>query len=123
MTSSELELRRAVRNEVNRRTANEHTADWIAVVEPVAELAAQVAQTNFVPKALRNDPAGITAAILFGRELDMPPMHALSGIHMVEGKPTLAAETMRAMVLAAGHELGYGEVSSSKVQVKGRRKG
>jgi hypothetical protein len=101
----------------------EHTDGWIAVVQPVAELAAQVAATDFVPKALRDKPAAITAAILFGRELDMPPMHALSNIHMVEGKPTLAAETMRAMVLAAGHELGYGEVSGSICQVKGRRAG
>jgi hypothetical protein len=102
---------------------NERTDAWIAVLQPVAELAAQVANTDFVPRALRNNPAAVTAAVLFGRELDMPPMHALSNIHMVEGKPTLAAETMRAQVLAAGHEIGYGEVSSSKVEVKGRRKG
>lgn len=102
---------------------DEHTDGWIAVVQPIAELAAQVASTDFVPKGLRDKPAAITAAILFGRELAMPPMHALSNIHMVEGKPTLAAETMRAMVLAAGHELGYGEVSGSVCEVKGRRSG
>lgn len=102
---------------------DEHTDGWIAVVQPIAELAAQVASTDFVPKGLRDKPAAITAAILFGRELDMPPMHALSNIHMVEGKPTLAAETMRAMVFAAGHEIGYGEVTGSLVEVKGRRSG
>lgn len=102
---------------------DEHTDGWIAVIQPIAELAAQVANTEFVPRALRNKPDAITAAVLFGRELEMPPMHALSNIHMVEGKPTLAAETMRAMVLAAGHEIGYGEVSGSICEVKGRRSG
>lgn len=105
------------------RMRDPHTDGWVTVLQPVAELAQQVSSTDFVPKALRNNTAAVTAAILFGRELGMAPMHSLSGIHMVEGKPTLAAETMRAQVLAAGHELGYGEVSSSKVEVKGRRKG
>lgn len=104
------------------RMRDPHTDGWVTVLQPVAELAQQVSSTDFVPKALRNNTAAVTAAILFGRELGMAPMHSLSGIHMVEGKPTLAAETMRAQVLAAGHELGYGEVSSSKVEVKGRRK-
>lgn len=105
------------------RMRDPHTDGWVTVLQPVAELAQQVSSTDFVPKALRNNTAAVTAAILFGRELGMAPMHSLSGIHMVEGKPTLAAETMRAQVLAAGHEIGYGEVSSSKVEVKGRRKG
>jgi hypothetical protein len=102
---------------------NEKTDAWALVIRPITTLAQQVADTDFVPRALRNKPAAVAAAILFGRELDMPPMHSLSGIHMVEGKPTLAAETMRAMVLAAGHELEYGEVTSSKVQARGRRTG
>lgn len=121
MTSNEIARREPL--EASLAIRDEHTDSWIAVVQPIAELAAQVANTEFVPKALRNKPDAITAAVLFGRELDMPPMHALSNIHMVEGKPTLAAETMRAMVFAAGHEIGYGEVSGSICEVKGRRSG
>lgn len=123
MTSNELAHREPEPSAELARIRDEHTDGWVAVLQPIAELAAQVADTDFVPRALRNKPAAITAAVLFGRELDMAPMHALSNIHMVEGRPTLAAETMRAQVLAAGHEIGYGEVSSSKVQVKGRRSG
>lgn len=101
--------------------ANERTDGWIRVLQPVAELASQVAGTEFVPVAIRTKPAAITAAILFGRELDMPPMQALSQVHVVEGRPSLSAEHMRAMVLAAGHELSYDLSVPMQVTVTGRR--
>lgn len=102
---------------------DERLDGWIAVVEPVAKLAVDVAQTEFVPKGLRNKPAAVTAAILFGRELDMAPMQSLQQVYVVDGRPTLAAEHLRAMVLAAGHEIVFGETSGSRCSVKGRRKG
>ena len=79
------------------------TDDWALVIGPVTNLANQVADTDFVPAALRNKPAAVAAAILFGRELDMPPLQALNQVHVIEGRPSLSAEHMRAMVLAAGH--------------------
>jgi hypothetical protein len=81
------------------------TDDWALVIRPIADLAEQVAGTEFVPAALRGKPAAVTAAVLFGRELDMPPMQALQQVHVIEGRPSLSAEHMRAMVLAAGHIL------------------
>lgn len=81
------------------------TDDWALVIRPIADLAEQVAGTEFVPAALRGKPAAVTAAILFGRELDMPPMQALQQVHVIEGRPSLSAEHLRAMVLAAGHIL------------------
>jgi len=101
--------------------ANERTDGWIRVLQPVAELASQVAGTEFVPVAIRQKPAAITAAILFGRELDMPPMQSLSQVHVVEGRPSLSAEHMRAMVLAAGHELSYDLSVPMQVTATGRR--
>lgn len=81
------------------------TDDWALVIGPVTQLAETVANTDFVPSALRGKPAAVAAAILFGRELDMPPMQALNQVHVIEGRPSLSAEHMRAMVLAAGHSL------------------
>lgn len=101
--------------------ANERTDGWIRVLQPVAELASQVAGTEFVPVAIRQKPAAITAAILFGRELEMPPMQALSQVHVVEGRPSLSAEHMRAMVLAAGHEIVYDLTVPMQVTATGRR--
>lgn len=108
---------------VKRRTAAaERTDGWIDVVQPVAELAEQVQNTEFVPKGLRGKAAAITAAILFGRELDMPPMQALSNVHIVDGRPSLAAEQMRAMVFAAGHEISYPTMTGVQVLARGRRR-
>lgn len=81
------------------------TDDWALVIGPVSQLAETVANTEFVPTALRGKPAAVTAAVLFGRELEMPPMQALAQIHVIEGRPSLSSEHMRAMVLAAGHSL------------------
>ena len=41
---------------------------------------------------------------------------------MIEGRPTLAAETQRALILAAGHDLWLEDATTTKVTVAGRRK-
>ena len=102
---------------------NEHTDGWVAVIKPISDLAVQVAETEFVPKALRNKPEAVAASILFGRELAMPPMQSLQQVHMIEGRPSVSAEHLRAMVLAAGHEIRFGEVSSSTCKIAGKRRG
>lgn len=105
------------------RMRDPHTDGWVTVIQSVAKLAAEVANTDFVPRGLKGNPAAVTAAILFGRELGMAPMHALRGIHMVEGRPTLSAEDLRALVIEAGHTIEYEEVSSSICTVRGKRAG
>jgi hypothetical protein len=96
---------------------------WIAVIGDVSKLASMVADTDFIPKALRSKPAAITAAILAGREVGIPPMRALQHLHMVEGRPTMSAEQKRAQALAAGHEIVYVETTTARCIVKGRRAG
>lgn len=100
----------------------ERTDGWVDVIGDVVKLAEHVALTEFVPKALRGKPAAITAAVLFGRELAMPPMQSLANIHVIEGRPSLAAEQMRAMVLAAGHEITYPTLTGRQVLAQGRRR-
>lgn len=90
-----------------------------------AELSKAIANTDFVPKALRNNPAAVTAAILTGSEVGLPPMASLSMIFVFEGKPGLYAEAMRALVLSHGHEIWPDdtEYTASKVTLYGRRSG
>src|SRR5688572_15119498 len=59
-------------------------------------LAKSLVDTGFLPKSIRT-PAQAAAIILTGRELGIPPMHALRSIHVIEGKPTLAAELQLAL--------------------------
>lgn len=96
---------------------------WISVVGDVAKLADYIAETDFVPKGLRNRPAAIAACILTGRELGIGPMASLKSIHMVQGVPSLSAEYKRARALAAGHQIVVDETTSTRCIARGRRAG
>lgn len=119
MTSSEIAVREAGTVAPQRDVVD----GWTAVIGDVARLADYIAATEFVPKAVRGRPAATAAAILSGREIGVGPMTALQHMHVVEGKPTMSAELKRARVLAAGHEIVYEEMSTTRCRVKGRRRG
>lgn len=94
-------------------------AEWAAMKEQVVMLA----NSRLVPGDLRGKPEDIMVIALAGRELSLPPMAALNKIHVIDGRPTLAAELMVALVLRAGHELVVVESDSTHALVKGRRRG
>jgi hypothetical protein len=123
MTSNEIATREAPSTMGAELVRQEHTDGWIPVLQPIMQLANAVSGTEFVPAALRDNPEAVGACILFGREIDVAPMHALQNIHIIDGRPSISAEQMRAMVLAAGHEIAFGETSGAKCEIKGRRKG
>jgi hypothetical protein len=99
------------------------TDGWAAVLPAVGDLAGKVAQTEFVPDAMRGKPAVVAAAILYGRELGLEPMTSLRSVNIIKGRPALTAEAMRAMVLAAGHDIRFQEMTSARCVIIGRRKG
>lgn len=102
--------------------ARADTDSWVQVVGNVARLAEQIASTDFVPRGLRNSSAAVTAAILYGREVGLPPMTSLTQTHVIEGKPAMSAEAMRGLVLAAGHEVVVTETTGAVCRMKGRRR-
>jgi hypothetical protein len=114
MTTTDVALREPGNGVVSR--------EWIALLEPAAALANQVAGSAFVPTAMRNNPAAIVAAILYGDELGLGPMQSLAKINVIEGKPSLSAEAQRALILAEGHELWVDESTATRVTVSGRRR-
>lgn len=95
---------------------------WVTLLEPAAELAKQIANTDFVPEVLRNKPAAITAAILYGSEIGIGPMQALAKVDIVKGRPAPRAELARALALAAGHDIWVEESTNTRVKVSGKRK-
>jgi len=96
---------------------------WVATLPAVADLAGKIAGTDFVPQSLRGKPAQVAAAILAGQELGLGPMASLAGIAVINGRPTLSAATMRALILSHGHEVWAEEMSNAKVTMCGRRRG
>jgi len=99
------------------------TPSWVELVGPAAQLAGQIARTEFVPRDLRGKPEAVLAAVLFGHEVGVGPMTALSKVHVVEGRPTMAADLMRALGLAQGHDMWVEEAGGTRVTACGRRKG
>lgn len=87
------------------------------------ELAVAIAKTEFVPTSLRGRPEAVMAAVLAGNELGLPPMTSLSKVHVIEGRPSLSADVMRALVLNRGHEVWCEDASSTSVTMAGRRAG
>ncbi len=84
-----------------------------------------LSRANVVPNALRGKPADVAMVLLTGAERGMPVATALGMIHVVEGKITLAAEGLRALVLRSGcaEYLEMAEQSAEKVTWVTKRKG
>src|SRR5947208_2958887 len=89
-------------------------------LEAIKEQVRLIANTEFVPKAYRNNPHAILACVLTGRGLGLDPMHALRSIYVVDGKPTLSAELMVALAREQGHSI-TGNFAPDAVTVKGKR--
>lgn len=98
------------------------TDDWAPMMPQIVKVAEYIAQTEFVPKGLRGRAPAVAAAILTGREVGLPPMTAMAHIDVIEGVPTMDPEMMRALVLRAGHELRFTEMTKTRCVVVGRRK-
>lgn len=89
----------------------------------VAKFADYIAPTEFVPSDLRNKPASVAAAMMRANELGISPLQGLAQIHVINGRPGLAAELMRALVQSHGHEIWTEELTVTKVTLCGQRKG
>lgn len=109
--------------EPDRTPAVADVDSWIDVMAPVVELANRINGTEFVPKGLRGSSAATAAAMLYGREVGLPPMTALTQTHVIEGKPSVSAEAMRALIIAAGHVIEFVESTSARCVMRGRRAG
>lgn len=96
---------------------------WVAEARQVAVIAESLAKTSFVPKPFQGRPAEVTAAILAGQEVGMPPMAALRAIDVIQGKPAMSALAMRGVVQARGHDIWVDESTETRAIVAGRRNG
>ena len=94
-------------------------AEWEMMRQQVDVLA----KSTLVPPNLRGKPNDLMVITLTARELQIPPMMALTKVHVIDGRPTLSAELMLALVLRAGHHMKIVEQSESRAVVECRRRG
>lgn len=97
--------------------------EWVNVLKDYDQLGQALARTDFVPQAFRGKPEQVTAAMMYGREIGLPPLTTLQNTHVIHGRVGMYAEQLRAMILAAGHEYEIEESTSDRCVISGRRKG
>lgn len=67
-------------------------------IEETRSLSKELALSNLMPAALRKKPEDLFAIVLTGAELGLAPMQAVRGMHIIEGKVSLSADLMGALV-------------------------
>lgn len=113
----------AVRTEAPAPVLARDVDSWSEQLPAIVELARSICGTDFVPEAMRDNVAATAAAILYGREVQLPPMTALGNVNVIKGRPGLSAVIMRAQVLAAGHDIRQDESNNALCTLSGRRRG
>lgn len=69
---------------------------------------------GMLPRAYEGNPANVLVAVQYGASLGIEPMAALQNIDVIQGKPTLSAKGVAALVRAAGHRLYLDEDEANK---------
>lgn len=64
-----------------------------------------LADADLLPKQFVNKPANVLYAIEYGRTLGIAPVAAITGIHVIEGKPSASSGLIGGLVRQAGHKL------------------
>jgi hypothetical protein len=98
-------------------------AVWAQEADVAFRLAEQLAKTSFVPATMKGNVDNITACLLAGNELGLPPMAALKSMDVIHGVVGLRAHAMRGLVQSHGHEIEIIESTATVCQIRGRRKG
>ncbi len=76
--------------------------DTFGVLGDAVRLADVISDTELVPNPLRGRPDAVVAVVLAGHELGLGPMQSLQTIDLIQGRPSLSPEGMRALVLSRG---------------------
>lgn len=98
-------------------------AEWAQAASATYAVAQQLASTSFIPRAMQGKPDDVTAAILAGQELGFSPMTSVQTFHVIEGRASLSALSMRALAQSRGHEIIVDESTASRCVMRGRRHG
>ena len=80
-----------------------------------------ISMTQFVPAALRGRPEAILAAVIYGREIGLPPMQSLAHVDIIDGRPSPSAELTARLARAAGHRIEILEATDTVCHLRGTR--
>jgi hypothetical protein len=64
-----------------------------------------MASSTLLPKQYQRQPGNLLFALEYADALGVSPIHAITSIHVIEGKPTASADLIAALIRKAGHRL------------------
>lgn len=76
-----------------------------ATINDQIALAKELASSNLLPEQYRQKPANLLWAVQYAQALGVHPMTAVTGIAVINGKPTASAQLIGGLVRRAGHKL------------------
>jgi hypothetical protein len=76
-----------------------------ASLPDMVRYAEHLSSAGLLPAQYRGKPANVLYAMEYGRTLSITPLAAITGIHVIEGKPSASAALISGLVRRAGHKL------------------
>ena len=76
-----------------------------AILAEKQEWSRALAPSGLLPKQYQGNPANLLFAVEYADALGVERIHAITSIHVIEGKPSASADLIAATVRRAGHKL------------------
>lgn len=96
------------------------SADEFAFVFQMAEA---LSRSQLVPSSARGKAADVAIILLAARDMGIPLTQALAKLNVIEGRLTLSAEVMVALVLRDGHRIWCETLDATHAVAAGQRRG
>jgi hypothetical protein len=82
-----------------------HQPSTPATLPEKMDYARALAESGMLPAQYRKQPANLLYALEYAGSLGLHPMAAITGVHVIEGKPSASSALISALVRRAGHKL------------------
>lgn len=82
-----------------------HQGSALATLDGSVRFAQLLADADLLPRQFVGKPANVLYAVEYGRTLGITTVAAITGIHVIEGKPSASSGLIGALVRQAGHKL------------------
>lgn len=69
------------------------------------QYAKALASANLLPRQYQQNPGNVLFALEYADALGVSPIHAITSIHVIEGRPSASADLIGSLVRRAGHKL------------------
>lgn len=67
--------------------------------------AEKLSNASLLPRSYQRNPGNVLFALEYADALGVSPIHAITSIHVIEGKPSASADLIAALIRRAGHKL------------------